>query len=227
MKYRCLVVDDEPLARRALVNHMAQIPSLELIGEAANANVAAAILHRRMVDVLFLDIRMPGLSGLDLLRTLTLRPQVILTTAFTEFALEGYEHAVVDYLVKPIPFERFLQAVNKLRPADSLPSEQPRSLMLRVGSDSQRVHLADIRVVEAYGNFVKIHTHEGQILASETLKKMVSVLPQNRFIQVHRSFVVAVEMVTRFAGDHVNVSGMDVPVGRFFRKMVESRLKSG
>jgi DNA-binding LytR/AlgR family response regulator len=224
--YRCLVVDDEPLARSVLIRHVAEVPSLELVGQCSTAPEAAAFLHERPADVLFLDIRMPGLTGLELLDTLTRRPQVILTTAFAEYALEGYEHAVVDYLLKPISFERFLQAVNKLRPVDPTASGRPESLLLRVAGGFRRIRLADITVLEACGNYVKIHTRDGHVLASQTLKTLVGALPGERFLQVHRSFVVAVELVDRLASSSLRVAGRDIPVGRSYRKVVEERFRS-
>ncbi len=225
MTYRCLIVDDEPLARRVLSRHIAEIPSQAEVGQCANTVEAAAFLHQHEVDVLFLDIRMPGLSGLDLLKTLTRRPQIILTTAFSEYALEGYEHAVVDYLLKPISLERFLQAVNKLRPVDSPLPGTTESLMLRVDNGDQRVQLDAIDVVEAAGNFVKIHTGQNRILASETMKNMKAALPEDQFIQVHRSFIVAVAKVERYAAGHLIVAGREIPVGRSFRKAVENRVQ--
>ena len=116
MKIKCLVVDDEPLARRILEKHIGSIPSLELVKQCSNAMDAAAYLHTKTVDVMFLDIKMPELSGLDLLKTLPNPPHVIITTAYSEFALEGYEYSITDYLLKPISFERFLKAVNKIVP---------------------------------------------------------------------------------------------------------------
>ncbi|MCP4573520.1 MAG: response regulator transcription factor [bacterium] len=222
MTFRCLVVDDEPLARRLLARHLEQLPSLRLVGQCVNATEAAAFLHQQPIDVLFLDIRMPGLSGLDFLATLVHRPQVILTTAYSEYALEGYEHAVVDYLLKPISFERFLKAVNKLKPV--APDAADGSLLLRMDGATQRVNLEAIVMVEACGNYVKIHTRQERLLASETMKKMESALPPDRFLRVHRSYIVAVDKIERLAGGHLTVAGHEIPVGRSYRRTVEARL---
>ncbi len=227
MTFRCLIVDDEPLARRVIANHLAGVPSLQLSGECANAAEASAFLHENPVDVIFLDIRMPGISGLDFLNTLTNRPQIILTTAYSKYALNGYEYAVVDYLLKPISFERFLQAVNKLRPNISLIEDKPKSILLRVDGGNQKIPLADIEVVEAFGNFIKIHTCHGRLLASETMKKIETLLPGSSFLRVHRSYIVALDKVDRMAGHSLSVSGHEIPVGRSYHRIVEDRLQSG
>ncbi len=241
---RCLIVDDEPLARRVLARHIAAVPSLELIGECGSAAEAAACLHEQAVDVIFLDIEMPEMTGLDFLKTLPDRPRIILTTAYSEYALEGYEYAVVDYLLKPISFERFLTAVNRLpsRPAaagsrigegESAPAAQGKStrepasepdaadfIFLRADRVDHKVAFDDISVIEGYGNYVKVHTDRGTIMTAGTLAAMEESLPRERFLRVHRSYIVAVSRIEQVESTALQLGRRTVPIGSSYRRGV-------
>ena len=222
VKCKCLVVDDEPLARRVLIKHIDKLPWLELAAECGNVQTAAAYLHENPVDVIFLDIKMPGLSGIDFLKTLQNPPQVILTTAFPEYALEGFEYSVVDYLMKPISFERFLKGVNKLTPASSTRQAQQNTnlnpaekdfVFMRADRVSHKVRFAEILYLE-----------DGMIMVAETLVNMERTLPTNRFLRVHRSFIVALDRIDLITTSYLRIGEKDIPIGRSYRRVVSRTL---
>jgi len=257
MKTRCMIVDDEPLARRVLQKHIETLPSLELVKECGSAAEAAAFLHANAVDIMFLDIKMPGMTGLELLATLSSPPQVIVTTAYSEFALEGYEHSVTDYLLKPIALDRFVKAVNKavnrIRPAGAAadgpadaaagvpavgagraaePGAEEEYVFLRAEKTEHRVRYSAIRYVEGSGNFVKVFSDDGMIRAPETMTAVANTLPPDRFLRVHKSFVVAIDRIDRIEGNTITVGEDRVPIGKYYKKDVEQlkaahRLKKG
>jgi len=206
MKIRCLIVDDEPLAQRVIEKYISSLPSLELACKCNNALDAAAFLHSNTVDVIFLDIKMPELTGLEFLKTLTKPPKVILTTAFSEYALEGYEYSVVDYLLKPISFERFLKAVNKItgqmeskqEPA-AAESQNNKSdfIFLREDKIDHKVLFSDILYVEGCGNFVKVFANRKMIMVAETMTHIEEKLPGNIFLRVHKSFIVSIRKISK------------------------------
>ena len=218
--FRCVVVDDEPLARRVIKKYIADVPWMELVAECGNAREAAAWLHEHGADVMFLDVRMPGLSGLDFLDALVERPQVILTTAYSEYALTGYDYSVVDFLLKPVSWERFMKAVNKLTSRDSSQRAVKNSIFVRADRADHRVRFDEIRYLEAYGNYVKVHLDSGIILVAGTLSAMEQALPSDRFLRVHRSFIVAMGRIDRIASDEIYVGSNGIPVGRSYRSEV-------
>jgi DNA-binding LytR/AlgR family response regulator len=230
-----MVVDDEPLARKVLHNYIEKVPSLELVHECGDAMEAAAYLHAHPVDLLFLDIKMPEMTGMEFLKTLDVPPRVIITTAFSEYALEGYEYAVIDYLLKPIPFERFLKAVNKAMQQDQPPREarpisaempQKRFIFLKADKTEHKIMLSKICCVEGWRNFVKIHTIDEMLMVSETLSSMEDNLPKDAFIRVHKSFIVAIDRIDRIQGNKVHLPGMTVPIGKYYKKDVEELISS-
>ena len=237
MKLRCMIVDDEPLARRVLQKHIEALDSLELVKECGNAAEAAACLHENAVDIIFLDIKMPGMTGMELLETLASPPQVIITTAYSEFALEGYEHSVTDYLLKPIALERFVKAVNKavdrIRPdgqtgtaGDAEETGGKKDfIFLRADKAEHKVRYSAIRYVEGSGNFVKIFTDEGMLRVPETLTAMAKNLPTDRFLRVHKSFIVAIDRIDRIVKDSIEMDEDRIPIGKYYKKDVE-QLKS-
>lgn len=227
VKIRCMVVDDEPLARRVLAKHIASVRSLTLAAECGSAEEAAAILHENAIDLMFLDVRMPGVTGLDLLKTLTDPPKVILTTAHSEYALAGYEYSVVDYLLKPISFERFLKAVNKLTPhVTSEPSQlefatRPLdSIFLRADRVDHKVFFDEISYLESYGNFVKVHLDRGMILVAKTMAAFEKMLPAELFLRVHRSFIVSLSRIDVVGRGNLRIDDVRIPIGRSYRREV-------
>jgi DNA-binding LytR/AlgR family response regulator len=234
MKIKCMIVDDEPLARRVLEKHISALPSLELVKACSNAIEAAAYLHEHTVNVMFLDIKMPGMTGLDFLKTLSHPPHVILTTAYSEYALEGYEYSVIDYLLKPISFERLLKAVNKVseRIEKNRVSEgrwnstkQDEFMFLRSGKVDHRIVFTDIRYIEGYGNFVKVYMSKKMILVAETMTAIEKRLPEDRFLRVHKSYVVAVAKIDRIEDNMIRIGEKLIPIGKTYKREVEKNIE--
>jgi len=243
-KLNCLIVDDEPLAQEVLAAHIARIPSLNLVQQSSNAMEAFEALHKNTIDLIFLDINMPVVSGLNFLRSLKDPPAVILTTAYTEYALEGYELDVVDYLLKPVPFDRFLKAVKKAAaqlshngkaippiPEDtSLPLGQPHSpvqvntqeknyFFIKADGKLIKVNYADIRYIEGMKDYLKIHTTTQTIVTHHTMKAMEEQLPSNRFMRVHKSYIIALNAIKAIEGNiiHLDMDKAEIPLGNSFR----------
>lgn len=234
MKIKCMIVDDEPLARRVLEKHISTLSSLELVMACANAMEAAGYLHEHPVDVIFLDIKMPEMSGLDFLKTLSDPPHVILTTAYSEYALEGYEYSVVDYLLKPISFERFLKAVNKVsqrmgysvavkgRMTSKIPDD---FIFLRADKIDHKVSFSDIRYIEGYGNFVKMCTSKKMIMVAETMTAIEERLPEDLFLRVHKSYVVSIKKIERIEESTIRMGEKVIPIGKTYKRDVERMIK--
>lgn len=234
MKLRCLLVDDEPPALEILESYVSAVEGLELVGTCPNAVQAFGVLQHQPVDLLFLDIKMPRLLGTDFVRSLRTPPQVIFTTAYREYALDGFELDVVDYLLKPIAFERFLRAVSKVLRTDAPapPEREPFSpnaeafLYFRADRKMVKVLVRDIRYAESVGDYVKIVTATGKpLLVKQTLHAVEAMLPATQFVRIHRSFVVALDKITAYTPTHVEVAGQELPVGRLHQKEVERAMK--
>ena len=232
-KLRCLIVDDEPVARKILREFVEQVPFLELAGECDNAFKADAFLSGEKADIMFLDIEMPKLSGLEFLKKLAVKPMVILTTAFPEYALEGYELDIIDYLLKPVSFSRFLKAVQKGKEfADlknaSTPNPFASYLFVRSDKRIEKIELPAILYIESMGNYVNIYTENKKILAYLTLKGIESQLPVNEFIKIHQSFLVSCARIEAIEGNQVRIKDKSLPISRNYRdavmQMVEQRM---
>ncbi len=233
-KTRCLVVDDEPLAIKLITNHIQQVEALEIVASCKNALQALEILRKEQVDLVFLDIRMPQISGLEFLRTLTHPPKVILTTAYREYALDGFELDVIDYLLKPISFERFLKSVNKYY--ERIETNAPHSLkgttfsegahiLVRDNKTNFRVLLNDILFIEAFGEYMKIHTFEKVHLSRESMHDLESRLPPGDFIRVHKSYIVPFRKITAYSTLSVFIGKQEIPIGRSYKNAVSEMLK--
>lgn len=231
MKLSCLIVDDEPPAHVVLERYIEKIERLTLQGHCYNALDALNFLHQHPVDLMFLDIDMPELSGLELLTALKKPPRVILTTAYAEFALEGYEYGVVDYLLKPIRFERFIKAVDRLLtpvtepPVTSSSNAAPAYLLLNINNARQKIDTANIVYIAAAGNYVQLHLlQQRPVLASETMNEMQKQLPQ--FIRVHKSYLVNVDFLSKLEGNRVYLQGgVEIPIGVSYKQSVLSYFK--
>lgn len=227
----CLVVDDKPLAVDLLTDYVAKVPFLHLAGRSENPLEALHWVGERRVDLIFLDIQMPQLTGLQFLQALDRRAQVVLTTAYADYALTGFEHDVVDYLLKPISFERFHQAVQKvqrrLRPA---PAEPSRSyLFVKTEHRMQRVDLADVLYLEGLQNYVIIHTTTEKVIARQTLNNLEASLPAPAFVRVHKSFIVSLAHIHSVERSRIFIQvGADspriIPVGDAHRSNFYGRL---
>jgi DNA-binding LytR/AlgR family response regulator len=228
----CLVVDDEELARTLLINYIGRVSFLELAGECRDALEAARALRAMPVDLVFLDIQMPEITGVEWLRTMARRPLVIFTTAYSDYALEGYQLDVADYLLKPFSFERFLQAVNKaaerlrLEAAAARASPEPLRDHLLVKSEHKihRLKYEDIRYIQSMREHVAFHTPRGRILSLNSLKNLEGELPSDRFLRIHKSYIVAIERVDSVEGNMVVLGGEKLPIGASYREGVLERL---
>jgi DNA-binding LytR/AlgR family response regulator len=228
---RCLVVDDEPPAREIIRRYIEQIPTLRLAGECGNAMQALATLQQQSVDLIFLDIRMPQLNGNDFIKTLKNPPKVIFTTAYPEYALEGYELDVVDYLVKPILFERFLKAVNKVHHHSviktELPIEEKKTesfVYFRADRKMIKVMLQDILYIESMKDYVKVFTVNGMIITKQSISSVEAMLPEKEFIRSHRSFIVSLRHIKSFTSEIIGLQNTEIPIGKLFRNEVMKTL---
>ncbi|TNE58126.1 MAG: response regulator transcription factor [Bacteroidetes bacterium] len=228
---RCLVVDDEELARTLLQTYIGRLPSLELVASCANPVEAISILQQEQVDLLFLDIQMPELTGIEFLRTLSSKPVVIFTTAYAEYALEGYALDVTDYLLKPFSFERFLQAVNKaiaLLRAKNNNAENPAPvkdyLLVKADHKVHRVKLDDILYIQSMREYVAFYTPSGRLLSLNSLKNLEEALPSDRFIRIHKSYIVAISKIDSLEGNLIHIGKEKLPIGANYRDAVVSRV---
>ncbi len=234
-QYRCLIVEDEPLAAEILSDYVEQVPFLTLAGVCTHGLQAIEYLQAEAVDLLFLDLHLPGLKGFDFLRTLRQRPKVIVTTAYHQYALEGYELNVLDYLLKPVAFPRFLMAVNKLleqvgstatvahQPSPILP-EKEAALFFAENRKQVRLFPSEITYLESQKDYVMVHTDTRTISTKSTLHDLTVKLPADQFMQIHRSFVVNITRINAFSLTEVELGSKLLPIGRSYRKQVEERL---
>lgn len=222
MEIKCIITDDEPIARKGLKSYVEKIDFLTLIGECENALQLNSLLKTEKTDLLFLDIEMPLLSGLDFLDSLQHPPKVILTTAYEQYALKGYELDVVDYLLKPITFERFVKAVNKAADLFEKVAKTNEEAYIFVRSDKQykKIFLDDILFLESMDNYVIIYTPDSKEIIHGTLKSILDSLPDNCFLQVHRSYVVNLKHIRSIEGNQLLVGSHKVTVARNLREEV-------
>ena len=220
----CLIVEDEPLAADVLIDYVQQLSFLKLKATCSNAIDALPVLQREAIDLLFLDIHLPGLKGLDFLKTLRNPPAVILTTAYHQYALQGYELNVVDYLLKPIEFTRFVEAVNKVKSKET--GDTRETIAVHADKKTVIIPVTDIFYVESQKEYIKIYTATGPIVTKHSLSKMEDQLSAARFLRVHRSFIVALEKITAFSGHDVDVQGKSIPIGGNYRETVSEKLRT-
>jgi len=233
MELKCLIVDDEVLAQDVIEKYIATIPTLKLVGKCDNAVEAISYLHNNPVDLLFLDLNMPELSGLEMLKTLSNPPKVILTTAYSEYALESYEFGVVDYLLKPIKLERFIKAVNKVVEQVNIPMEseeipaelKTQSIFIKEDQVTYQVNMGDILFVEAYGNYLKIHTSDRIYVARDTMHDMVNRLPKDLFLRVHKSYIISLSKISHISGNRVYIDKKDIPIGEMYKMMLKQKIE--
>jgi DNA-binding LytR/AlgR family response regulator len=220
---RCLIVDDEPLAQNILEKYVSMLEELTLVSKCSNAIQAISILQTDQIDLLLLDIQMPELNGLDMLRHLRRRPQVILTTAFSEYALTAFELEVVDYLLKPFSFERFARAIDRARQRrpdnHSLRQKMlpPPHLFLKADRKLHKVFIADILFIEGLSNYLKVYTSQGMLIIREKMSDMENALPAEQFVRVHKSFIVASSHIEYIEGNWILIRQYRVPIGESYR----------
>jgi DNA-binding LytR/AlgR family response regulator len=231
MKIKCVITDDEPVARKGLQGYVEKIDFLELAGVCEGAISLNSLLQSMQIDLVFLDIEMPQLRGTDFLKTLSNPPLVIFTTAYERYAVEGFELDVLDYLLKPISFERFLKAVNKAR--QYLESNQHGSgsdyIYIKVNHKLEKVMIDEILFAEAMENYVAIYTPHQKMVTLATLKSLIEKLPDQKFIQPHKSYLVATDKINSIEGNIMHIGKYQVPVSKYLKedvmeKIVNSRL---
>lgn len=226
MSINCLIIDDEPLSRDVLRNYVQDHPDLNLQGECKDAFEAMTALEKTSVDLIFLDINMPKLSGINFYKSLNQKPMVIFTTAYPEFAVEGFELDAIDYLLKPFSFERFIKAINKLKgKSGSQEKEVSDFIMLKADKKMYRTAYDDILFFESLGDYVKVHTKERVLIIAGTLKKLLLELPESQFIRTHKSYIIAKSKVEYIEGNQIKIADQMVSIGQAYREGVLNQLK--
>ena len=235
-KIKCLIIDDEPPAQVVLKNYIAQVASLELAGACNNAMEAISFLQHQPVDLLFLDIEMPGLLGTNFIRTINNPPKVIFTTAYRKFALEGFELNAVDYLLKPISFDRFIMGVNKVlqlnfQPTNGTPHTSELTpehnhpfLYLRADRKMVKILFNEILFIESLKDYIKIVTINKTIVSRQSISSLENMLPRDSFLRIHRSFIVAINRIDSFNGEIIDIAKNELPIGRLFKHDVNIQL---
>jgi DNA-binding LytR/AlgR family response regulator len=227
MSVSCVITDDEPMARKGLQSYVERIPYLELIGVCEDALQLNELLQVQKPDLVFLDIEMPYLTGIEVLKSMSTPPKVILTTAYEQYALEGFELDVLDYLLKPIPFERFLKATNKASEYfNSRQQSSPDFIFIKVDKKLEKVVFKDIVFIEALENYISIQTKSGKWLTHATLKSMQELLPSN-FVQTHKSWIVNTDCITTIEGNVVHCGMHIIHVSKYMKEEVMALILKG
>ncbi len=227
MKFSCIIVDDEPLAIEVIKSHAERVGIFRIVAECSNASEAYQALVAEKPDLMFLDIQMPGLKGIDFLKTLADPPKVILTTAYRDYALEGFELNVLDYLLKPISYDRFLKAVDKFRVSDTVQfrnSSDQDFIYLNINKKIHKIIINDIIYVESIKDYLTIHTTQGDIVAKHTLSSFELLLPADKFVRIHRSFIVSVGKIKSFNAHSIDLGIKELPIGSNFQAKVFEKL---
>jgi DNA-binding LytR/AlgR family response regulator len=236
MKMRCLIIDDEPLAVRLVNSYCQQLPELEVVGTCSSAIEAYRILRQQRVDLLFLDIKMPQMLGTDFIRSLTNPPKVILITAFRKYALDGYELDIIDYVLKPLSFSRFIKAVAKAgrvlsvedevkKPAEDK-EQKDAFLYFKIDKEMIKVQLNDILFIESCKEYVKLYLEAKRpLLVKQSISSLEKLLSPHRFLRVHRSYMVTIERVQSYSATHLRIADVNIPIGRFYKSSVDQFIK--
>jgi DNA-binding LytR/AlgR family response regulator len=237
MKLRCLLIDDEPPALKVLESHISQINGLEIVGQCKNALEALDVLESKLVDLMFLDIKMPKILGTDFLKNLSHPPKVIFVTAYRDYAVDGYDLDVVDFLVKPVSFERFLKAVTKVKrlmgqetasPTNDKKSNTEAFVYLKVDRSMQKVYIDNIQYIESWKDYIKVFLTTGKnMLVKQSISAMENLLSDHKFLRVHRSFMVSVDKITGYNALSVQVNSTEIPIGRLYKQAVMEILQPG
>lgn len=229
MNLNCIIVDDEPLAVQVIKSYLAQIKSMHLVATFNSAIDTVDYLRDHKVDLIFLDINMPILDGMSFIKSIDQKPMIIITTAYTEYAVESYKLEVLDYLVKPIPFPRFLQAVNKaldhqkILNRASVPDKE--HLFLKIDNKKmKKVYLDDILVIESLKDYIKIKTSSERYIIHQTLSSFTESLPAHKFIRIHRSYTIAIDKVEALEGNTVEINGIKYTIGRSYIEEVKETI---
>ncbi|HZY82812.1 MAG TPA: LytTR family DNA-binding domain-containing protein [Cyclobacteriaceae bacterium] len=233
MKLSCLIVEDEPIGQEIIRSYIERIGFLEIRGQFKNALEAFTWLQSNTVEVLFLDIKMPRMSGLEMLRALPERPKAIITSAYRDYAIDAFDLDVVDYLLKPIAFDRFMRAVNKIRPDTTIreskaePAPEKPFLFVKGNKQLQKVYIDDILYIESQRDYVKIRlAGNAEVITRQTISYYEEFLPAQLFLRIHRSFIVATRKVTAFEPTRLLIGDLSVPIGRNYKQTVADHLRT-
>ncbi|WP_163708343.1 LytR/AlgR family response regulator transcription factor [Mangrovibacterium lignilyticum] len=234
MQVRAIIVDDEPLARQVITQYAKDIPNLEIVSTCSNALEANKTIKETKVDLMFLDVNMPKLSGLDFIKNLDHAPLVVLTTAYTDYALEGYELNILDYLKKPFGFDRFFKAFQKAEEQLSLlhmkdgakqHHESPEYIFIKSNKKAFRVEISSIRIIEGLGDYIKIHTDSQHLVTNLSMKKMEELLPSRDFFRIHKSFIIRMDSIQSIEGNQVEICKQKLPIGNNYRQKFNERIE--
>ena len=233
-KISCIIVDDEPTAREIIAAHLERIKHVKVLGSCESAVEAFGLINTNKVDLIFLDINMPEISGLSFARSINPEIKIIFTTAYREYAVDGFDLQAVDYLLKPISFERLLRAVNTFsnihlktgeQQFSSEKKEQQDFMFVRADRKMIRINFEDICYVESLSDYLKIHTHSGSIVIRETISNIEKELPDQKFIRIHRSFIVSLAALDSYTNEHLEVAGKALPISRSYKSSVLAQLE--
>ena len=231
----CIIVDDEPIAREILENHLQKIETIEVSATCKNAVEAFNAINSNKIDVIFLDINMPEISGLSFARSINKNIKIIFTTAYREYAIDGFDLKAVDYLLKPISFERLLQAVNKYLNENivintdekkELTIEKSEFIFVRSARKMIKINFSEINYIESLGDYLKIHLANKIVITRETITSIEVKLPQNDFLRIHRSFIISINQITSFTNEFVEINDKAIPISRSYKKVVLQRLEN-
>ena len=233
---RCIIVDDEPLAVEVIESYLNSIGGFTIVAKCSNALIAYQVMQKEEVDLIFLDIQMPKLSGINFVKSLTNPPKVIITTAYRDYALDGYELDVTDYLLKPIRLERFIKAIDKYnssRTAQKLPvtgtiqtNGTKPFIYLKADRKTIKIFLGDIVFIEGMKDYVLVHTKDSKIITKEQMKDMEKMVAGHNFIRVHKSYIVSAEKITAFNSRSIEIGKKEIPIGRNYKDEVLKQLGS-
>lgn len=226
---KCIIVDDEPAAHYVLANYIKQNPKLELVFQGYNGIEAMDYLRENKVDLMFLDINMPEISGMELLKIISNHPKTILTTAYSEFALESYDYGVIDYLLKPIYFPRFLKAIDRFFSTETTKAKEEEiainTVNVKVDGYFIEIELDQLLFAQSFGNYVKLHTTKRTYLASITTTELEKCLPEKNFMRIHKSYIVALDKIEATEKDFVVIKNEKLPIGITYKRELTDRLK--
>lgn len=226
---KCIIVDDEPAAHYVLANYIKQNPQLELVFQGYNGIEAMNYLRENTVDLMFLDINMPEISGMELLKIIPTHPKTILTTAYSEYALESYDYGVIDYLLKPIYFPRFLKAVDRFFATENAKAKVEEAVVnsvnVKVDGYFMDIELDQLLFAQSFGNYVKLHTIKRTYLASITTSELEKCLPEKNFMRIHKSYIVALDKIEGTDKDFVIIKNEKLPVGITYKRELSDRIK--
>ncbi|WP_452599668.1 LytR/AlgR family response regulator transcription factor [Pontimicrobium sp. MEBiC01747] len=231
MKIKCVIIDDEPLAIKVIEDHLKNFDHIEVVATLTSPLKAYGILEQEKIDVIFLDINMPQISGFTFIENLTHKPLIVITTAYREYAVKSYELNILDYLVKPIPFNRFLKTINKVyqqvyigtNANDTLIQHDPH-IFLKVNKKLVKVNLNDILIIESLKDYIKVITTLDDYVVHKSLTTITEELPQSNFMRVHRSYTISINKIDAIEGNIIEIANRKIPIGRNYQKLTKERI---